>query len=276
MEKTVPTVSVLIPVYNAEAYLAESIRSILNQTFSDFELILLDDASTDNSVEIIKSFTDKRIRFCQNEQNLGISGSRNRLMDLARGKYLAVMDNDDISLPQRLEKQVAFLEKHSNISIVGTWCRLFSNAAPRSFLQKIKKFIVNFGWEWHQPAAPDIKDALKGSVVMHSAAMLRREDLLKHNIRYNQNYTPAEDYDLWKQAFFAGLKLANIQEVLFLYHLHGSNFSIRKKELMKKADRRIKQEIKQFIHCQSPFFYPYFLVMLQKLRLNPFRKDNHD
>ena len=97
-------VSVLIPVYNASAFLKNSVNSILNQTFTDFELLLLDDCSSDNSVEIIKGFKDSRIKYYQNEHNLGISESRNRLMDLAQGEYLAIMDNDDLSLPERFAR----------------------------------------------------------------------------------------------------------------------------------------------------------------------------
>ena len=114
-------VSVLIPVYNGAPFLKEALDSILNQTFTDFELILLNDASPDNSEEIIKQYNDDRIRYYRNKKNLGISASRNKLMDLAQGEYWVIMDNDDISLPFRLEEQVKFIDKHSDITMAGSW-----------------------------------------------------------------------------------------------------------------------------------------------------------
>ena len=134
-------ISVLIPVYNAEAFLENSINSILNQTYRDFELLLLNDCSKDNSEKIIKTYTDSRIKYFKNDQNLGISGSRNKLMDLAQGEYLAIMDNDDISLPDRFEKQVAFLDAHKDITIVGTWGELFNNMPAHGLYEQIKKLI---------------------------------------------------------------------------------------------------------------------------------------
>lgn len=267
-----PKISVLIPIYNAAPFLVKSINSILQQSFTDFELILLNDASTDNSEEIILQFSDPRIRYYKNEHNLGISVSRNKLIDLSNGQYLAIMDNDDISLSNRLQKQAAFLDNHQEISVVGSWCELFSDANPQSFIGKIKKIITNFGWLWCQPPTPKLKDTLRGCPVMHSSSMLRKKDLVKYNIRYNSQYTPAEDYDLWKQYLFANLQLANIQEILFKYNLHGNNFSLQKKDAMKIADRKIKKELKQFFNITNSFNYPYFLIILQKLRLKYFRK----
>lgn len=107
-----PKISVLIPVHNGADTLAETVASILNQTFADFELLLFDDASTDASPEIINSFADSRIRRFRSDANLGISEARNRLMELAEGEYLAVMDHDDLSAPRRLEKQAAWLDNN--------------------------------------------------------------------------------------------------------------------------------------------------------------------
>ena len=117
---THPKVSVLMPVYNTkEEYLREAIESILNQTFTDFEFLILDDDSKNDISEIVQSYSDKRIHFIQNKQNLGLSGIRNKLMSLASGEYIAWMDSDDISLPSRLEKQVAYLDTHLDVSLVS-------------------------------------------------------------------------------------------------------------------------------------------------------------
>ena len=260
-------VSVLIPVYNAAAFLEDSIDSILNQTFKDFDLLLLYDCSTDNSEEIIKKFNDNRIKYYKNEQNLGISGSRNKLMDLAQGEYFAIMDNDDLSLPERFAKQVSFLDEHKDVTIVGTWGELFNNVPAKGIYTKIKKIITNMGWVWRQPANVTIKETLRGCTSMHSSMMVRRDDFIKYNIRYNPEYTPAEDYDMIRQVLTNGLKICNIQEVLFKYHLYGGNFSVKKKQLMKISDAKVKNDIKKFLQIENYKKYPYWLIILRKLRL---------
>lgn len=258
-----PCVSVLVPVYNAAPFIAATIQAVLNQSMNDFELILLNDASTDNSEEIINSFNDKRIVYARNEQNLGISATRNKLVSMARGDYIAVLDHDDICLPQRLETQVRFLKENPQIAMIGSWFELFSPADTPVW----KRLVVNMGWVWCQPLFPDFKDAWRGNVLMHPTAMYRRALFQKHSIRYNPDYTPAEDYDLVCQALEAGLKLANIPQVLLKYNLHGNNFSLRKKEQMRIADRNIKKRIRNHIYPRPRFFYPYFLLIIQKLRL---------
>lgn len=271
-----PKVSVLIPVYNSAPFLEDAIRSILSQTFEDFELLLLNDASTDNSEEIIKTFSDTRIKYFSNKKNLGISGSRNRLMDLASGEYLAIMDNDDLSLPDRLRKQVEFMDKNPEVAMLGSWGKLFCKFPPSpGFFGRLKQRFINLGWIWCQPEHPDINDMLRGNPVMHSSSMLRRQALVRDNIRYNPSYTPAEDFDLCRQILAAGWKLANLSEVLFLYHYHGGNFSLKNKRSMRFADRKVKKDVLKLLEKKS-FFYPYILVMLQKLRLKFFLRNKHD
>ena len=107
-----PLVSILMPVYNSEKYLREAIKSILNQTFTNFELIIINDGSTDNSLKIIKSFKDNRIKIIKNKGNLGLIKTLNKGIDLAQGKYIARMDADDIAMPKRLEKQIAFFNEN--------------------------------------------------------------------------------------------------------------------------------------------------------------------
>lgn len=117
-----PKVSVLMPVYQTdEAYLRQAIQSILNQTFSDFELLILDDCPSNSREQIVRSFTDLRIRYQKNPKNLGISATRNRLLDLAKGDYFAVMDHDDIAMPTRLACQVRVLDNNPDIGVVGCW-----------------------------------------------------------------------------------------------------------------------------------------------------------
>lgn len=265
-------VSVLIPVYNSASFLRDAVQSILKQTYTDFELILLNDASTDNSEQIIKSFSDPRIRYYKNDKNLGISASRNKLLDLAQGEYLAIMDNDDFSLPERLEKQVKFMDAKPDVAMLGTWGELFCRTAPENLLGKLKKQFINLGWVWCQPSIPTLQDMLHGNPVMHSSSILRKSALLEYNIRYNPAYTPAEDYDLCRQILEAGLKLHNLQEILFKYHYHGNNHSLKNKQAMKQADKKVKQDIRRLLNSNEAN-YPYWKVMLQKLRLKPFLRE---
>ncbi len=264
-----PKVSVLVPVYNAAPYLKDTIGSVLSQTQTDFELILLDDASTDQSAEIIKSFTDPRIRYYHNQDNLGISPCRNRLMELARGEYLAVLDHDDICTPDRLAVQTAFMDNHPDISICGSRFELFTQN-PQIFI--LKRLIINAGWIWCHPASPDLHDALKGNVVMHPTAVFRKADIITHGLKYDSSYTPAEDYDIIKQALFKGLKIANLPQILLRYNLHGNNCSLRRKQQMKDADRKIKTEIAAALNLQNYKPYPYWRVIFSKLRLKYFLK----
>lgn len=173
-------ISVLMPVYNTpENYLREAVESILAQTCADFEFLILNDASTDDNVEkVINSYDDKRIRYWQNDRNLGISLSRNKLIGLSRGEYLAVFDHDDVSLPERLEKQAAFLDAHPEVGVVGCWYRILGTE------NKVSRF----------PAEDaEIKEIMVNSCcICHPASMIRRSVLVEHNIGYESDYTPAE------------------------------------------------------------------------------------
>ena len=125
-----PRVSVILPAYNAEAYLKEAIDSILNQTFPDFQLIVINDCSTDGTEEIIRQYADPRLVPVKNEKNLGIAATLNRGLSLAQGDYIARMDADDISLPHRLERQVAYLDAHPDIAVLGTNVETFDENGP--------------------------------------------------------------------------------------------------------------------------------------------------
>ena len=134
-----PQLSVIMPVYNGEKYLAEAIESILAQSFTDFELLIVDDASGDGSAQIIRSYErrDNRIRFIQLEQNMGVADARNRGIAAATGKFITFMDDDDISLPKRLEKQVEFLQSNPDIGAVGTCCRFVNHDLAPTFFDFI-------------------------------------------------------------------------------------------------------------------------------------------
>lgn len=202
----IPNITVLMPVYNAEEYLQEAIDSILRQTFTDYEFIIIDDGSTDNSLEIIKKYSDSRIRLVQNLKNLGLPTTLNIGMDLARGKYIARMDNDDISHPLRFEKQVAFMDDNPHISICGTWMETIGN--------KKGKIIET----------PENNEEIKRSLLLdssisHPTVFLRMSEFNRCNLRYDPDYKDCEDIELWIRAL-KYLYASSLQQVLYYYRIH--------------------------------------------------------
>jgi len=212
MEKSPPKITVLIPVYNAQEYIGASIASILNQTFRDFELLIINDGSTDDTASVIDTFSDPRIRVFHNEKNLGIIDTPNRGIELARGDYIARMDADDIAYPKRLSKQIAFMERHSQIQILG--------ASIMPFGRK------RINLPWHNPS--DHKEIqagfLFGSPIASSTVMMRRSFLNKHHLRYDPRFPLCEDYYLWVRATGLG-QAANLREPLVRYRFHPNQIT---------------------------------------------------
>lgn len=205
-----PKVSVLMPVYKTkEVYLREAIESILAQTFEDFEFLILDDCPEDDREQIVKSYKDKRIKYFKNERNLGITPSRNKLIDMAEGEYLAVFDHDDISLPKRFAKEVAYLDEHPDVGVVSCWYRRI----PSNEL--IKNPVNN----------KEIEICLLDNCfLLHPACMIRKLVLASNNVKYDEKYTPAEDYALFG-SLIGKTKFHNLSEVLFVYRKHEDNTS---------------------------------------------------
>lgn len=231
-------VTVLLPVYNASAYLRECIDSILNQTYTDFELLVINDGSTDNSEEIILSYTDKRIRYVKNETNIKLIATLNKGIDLATGKYIARMDSDDICLPQRLEKQVAFMEANGMVGVCGTWVKT---------LGLEKDYEVKF-----RQGHDEIKFQLFFSNYLHHpTVMLRKSVLTEHNIKYG-NYLHIEDYEMWVRMS----RLCNIEilpQVLLIYRCHGQNISVVNKDFQENYSAQIrKMQIDELRFDYSP------------------------
>jgi len=200
-----PTISIVMPVYNGEEYLKEAIDSILNQTYTDFEFIILNDGSTDKTEEIILSYGDPRIVYIKNEQNLQIVKTLNKGILRAKGKYIARMDADDISLPKRFEKQLHFMEENSNIDICGSWLETFGDYnqiwKPPSQHNKIK---VNL---------------LFNSAIMHPTIFAKRTFF--SDLKYNESMVGAEDYELWVRSIDM-YHFSNIPFVLLKYRIHSS------------------------------------------------------
>lgn len=183
-----PKITVFMPVYNAEKYLREAIESILCQTYRDFEFLIINDASTDSSREIILSCTDPRIKLVDNNKNLGIPGTRNRGIEIASGDYIAFMDADDVSFPQRLEKQLQFLEKNQGAGVVASW------------VERIREDGSSIG-PWRADRKNNTTEEIYYTLnfkncIANSSALINRELILKEG-GYRKDFHRAEDYELW-------------------------------------------------------------------------------
>jgi glycosyltransferase involved in cell wall biosynthesis len=235
--ESVPTVSVLMPVYNTRRYLAEAVDSILAQTYRDFEFIAVDDGSTDGSGDLLRERAagDARLKVIS-RPNTGIVGALSDGLAAARGKYIARMDGDDVAKPQRFEKQVRFLDEHPEVVVVGAW------------VETIDPFGIVFGYDKRPTEHADIDAGLlagRGGSIVHPAAMIRR-DAIDRIGGYRRPYQDSEDLDLWLRLAEIG-KVANLPEVLLSYrrHLQSTNFTrhenqMRVKELIvgEAYDRR--------------------------------------
>ena len=237
-------VSVIMSNFNTpEEFLRAAIESILNQTYKNFEFIIIDDCSTDGSLSIIESYSDNRIKILKNEINLGITKSLNRGLAVAKGEFVARMDADDISVKTRFEKQVSFLRSHPDYIVCGTGVELIGDWETRHS----NKFICR-----KIPSKDEFRiHLLFGNYpnIVHPTAMFNHELLLKHNITYNENYPLAQDYRMWVSCSEVG-ECANINETLLNYRVHNKAVSSDRKELQKNIAIQIMQEQLDRLHLE--------------------------
>ena len=229
LNKSNPLISVIIPVYNAESYLGNSIDSIINQTYKKFELIIINDGSTDNSFEIVQSYKDKRIISLQNEKNIGNYSSRNKGIKLAKGKYIAIMDGDDIAYPNRLENQLKYLETNNEVIALGTnFITIPDHTESDLFIN-----------------SEEIKlSLLKGFYsLLHPSLMIRANYLIKMG-GYDESYKYASDYDLICRLVLEG-KIENLSDRLMTYRNHSLQISNnnRRDQLLNAFQIRKKYQI---------------------------------
>jgi len=208
-----PMISVILPVYNAKKYLDEAINSILTQTFKDFEFIIINDGSTDNSLNIIEHYRKKDNRIVLiSRENKGLISSLNEGIKKSKGKYIARMDADDISLSTRFEEQYNFLEKNLDIGVCGTWAEVFKKGSQSRFLK-------------HPITHDELLTRLLFSVPFaHPSIMMRKELFDRYNLEYNLEYKNAEDYKFWLD-ISKYTKFGNIPKVLFKYRYLESSVS---------------------------------------------------
>lgn len=212
-----PKVTVLMPVYNSESYLRESIDSILSQSFSDFEFLIIDDGSTDSSKQIIDSYEDSRIRRESNAVNVGIVATLNKGLDLARGEYVAIMHADDVSLSQRLQTQSDFLDAHPDVSIV---------AVKAAFVNATGQNVEN----WQQDQSTTFYEQIlqllpKTNCIVHPAVMIRCSVVRAY--RYSKNQRGTEDYDLWLRLAADNHKIEKIDANLLRYRVHTESITCK-------------------------------------------------
>ncbi|MCB1305427.1 MAG: glycosyltransferase [Leptospiraceae bacterium] len=208
-----PRISVIMSVRNGSAYLEATIRSILDQTFPDFEFIILDNASTDNSGQIVESFVDSRIRYIRNAKDLGLTGSLNAGLVLARGEFIARMDADDVSLPHRFERQVDFLDQNPSVALVGGWAEVFGDEQIAEIVEHPCESDAIRTWMYFQ------------NCFVHPATMFRREIIGLEGLSYDIRFPIYQDYPfffLLSQKYAA----ANLPEPLIRYRVHANQGSV--------------------------------------------------
>lgn len=210
-----PMVSVVLPTYNRAERVADTIRSVLNQTYKDFELIIINDGSKDTTADVLDYYAkkDSRIRVLTNTPNQGLIGSLNKGLHAARGKYIARLDDDDRMLPTRLEKQVAYMEKNPRTAVLATGIRTFKRGVKQTDLG------------CPSPSAQVLINMHFANGIAHPSTMLRRSFLNTHKLRYNPDYTSAEDYKLWQDVLLNGGELSCLPEQLTEYEIGGGHSS---------------------------------------------------
>ena len=240
-------ISVVMSNYNTdEFFLRASIESILNQTYENFEFIIVDDCSTNKSVDVIKSYNDKRIKLIQNPQNMGLTKSLNIAIRNANGEFVARMDADDISLPERFEKQIEFLKLNSEYIACGTAIKIIGGDKEGKIIYRPIPDIETFRIYLLFGNYPNIA---------HPTAMFNHSLLKKYNIEYDEKYILAQDYKMWVNCS-KHAPCINLNEVLLEYRMHDKAVSIEKEQLQKNIAKQIIAEQLQSleISCDDEMF----------------------
>ncbi len=245
-----PSLTVLMSVYNGELYIKEAVESILNQTFRDFEFVIIDDGSTDNTFNIISQYSDKRLVILSNPKNMGLSYSLNRGIEFSNAKYIARMDADDIANADRLKIQYEHMKNH-NIDICGSWFETFGDGG--SIVYKL----------------PVTEDEIRSYILFdsplaHPTVMFKREHFIKNRLYYNNNAPKAEDYELWSRVLFCS-KIENIPQVLLKYRRHSNQEGQQYNGIQIESANRVREYILKRVgikfdrdefelHCKLSYF----------------------
>lgn len=223
-----PLVSVVMSTFNAEKYVAEAIESILSQTYSCFEFIIINDGSTDSSFSIIQEYAnqDQRIKIINNDKNIGLAKSLNKGIDLSQGVFIARMDADDISTIDRFEKQVAYLTNHPEICLLGGQIK-FIDSSNNGFQYAVEKELLR----WHL--------LLNIPIIAHPTVMMNRQSIILVG-KYPENYIHAEDRALWTKLYtHFEFPAANLPDILLYYRIHANNVSVKNKPIQQVANQEL-------------------------------------
>lgn len=222
-----PLVSAVIAVHNGERYIGEAVKSFLEDGLRDIEVVVVEDGSTDGTRAVLSLIADNRLVVLDNDGNLGVAASFNRAMDAARGRYVAFLGADDMSLPDRLATQYEFLEHNPAVGVLGAWMRTFGGR------RRLMRYPENDA---------DIRIGnLFICSVGHPAVMLRRELFLDRGLRFNGSLRAGVDYDLWSRAEAAGIRFHNLQRPLVRYRTHAGQITSRRREEQLATDRMVKR-----------------------------------
>ena len=261
MNSNIHLVTVLMPVYNGEKYIGEAIESILSQTHQNYELLIIDDYSNDNSVQIIQSFSSEKIKLIQNDRNLGQSATLNKGLKLSTGVYIARLDQDDLASHRRLEKQVDYLSKYE-CSVLGTWAhKINSNSEVIGCIQ-------------HPTTQKSICNALGTEPsVSHSSVMMKKEDILSIG-GYSEKFKIAMDWHLWVRVIKNGYKINNISDCLTSVRFHDLQTTQSEKAQKALIHERliILNDSKSLINSKANYnanlgwiYYYEFLLSIQDI-----------
>lgn len=243
-----PKISLIMSVYNGESYLAEAIDSVVNQRFTDWEMIVINDCSTDGTTEILQQYAEKdtRIKVHTNEVNLRLPSSLNKAMTFAQGKYIARMDADDICLPDRLEKQYAFMEQHPDVALSS--CRFMT----------LKNGVVSSGGCGGKNDADAIKALLLVTNPILHPGIIAKADVIKA-LGYDKDFTCTEDMELWTRFVLNGYTVEILPEFLMVYRLHDKQITATTLEKQHKeviaVQKRYFATLLQPMNEQQETFY---------------------
>lgn len=268
-----PIVSVIMPAYNCEKYVGEAMESILNQSFTDFEFIVIDDASTDETFKIICNYNDSRIKVYRNDSNQGIVNCLNENIPKAKGKYIARMDADDVALPERLQLQVKFLDENNDVGVLGTWVKYIDNKGS-AWIEKYPVF-----HEEHKVYLLDYPS------VVHPTAMFRKSLISHLEIIYDPKWLYVEEYELWTR-LIALTRFHNIPQVLLNVRMWENSsspknkieqqmktFQLRKLQYQCIIERPLNQNEEDFIN--GSFVPSYFNIFIIRNFYCDIRKNNN-
>lgn len=235
-------VTVFIPMYNSENYIKETLESIIKQTYTNLEILIIDDGSTDKSVEIVRTFNDSRIKLLLNESNKGIPYTRNRGLKNAKGKYIALMDADDIAIKTRIESQVKYLDNHKDVDVVASNIQYICNNWIKNLIYKVNTYFKK-GLSDKQVKMMMIFK----SPIANPSAMIRKKTITDLNLVYDENCFIAQDYSFWVEMIIKDCKLIVLKNVLLKYRTDHMNItklsSLNKKNMRKNIVFSIKNRI---------------------------------